>query len=90
MAGKVGLSDFQSLSRLLQGYRVRHEAHAWSIRSVTLEPNGRLGVGVEGSGRRCFSIDLPADFNPRDNEHRAWLLGVVERTLLDAPDDHGA
>lgn len=93
VARVVGPSEFQSLARLLNGYRVRpvHEdEHAWSIRSVTLEPNGRLGVGVEGVGRRCLSIELPPDFDPQDNEHRAWLLGVVERALLDPPRERRA
>jgi hypothetical protein len=80
----VGPSEFDLLSRLLKGYRVRREARSCEVRFVSLTADRRLDVIIEGAATRQVSIDLPVEFNPRENAHVVWLLGWLERVALEA------
>lgn len=75
-------SDFVDyLSKKLQGYRVRHGEHTWSVERVTLTPEGSLSLEIGGDASRTLAIDLPSEFDPHDSEHLAWLLGWIEHSL---------
>jgi hypothetical protein len=77
----VERSDFEYLSRKLQGYRVRREAQTWSVERAAIGADGRLAVEVGGETKRRLVTDLPPDFDPHDNEHLAWLLGWIEHSV---------
>jgi hypothetical protein len=81
----VGPSEVDLLSRLLRGYRVRRETRSCAVRGVSVTPDGRrLDVIIEGAATRQVSIDLPEEFNPRENAHVVWLLGWLERVALES------
>jgi hypothetical protein len=80
----VKRSEFEYLSRKLQGYRVRRDAQTWSVERAALDDDGRLAVEVGGETKRRLVTDLPPDFDPHDNEHLAWLLGWIEHCVLDS------
>jgi len=80
----VDRSDFAYLSRKLQGYRIRRDEHTWSVDRVEMADGGRLSLDIGGEVNRSLAIDLPGEFNPRDSQDLAWLLGLIEHSLAES------
>lgn len=76
-------AHFRLLERMLLGHRVRRAQRVWVISSVSMAETGHLCLEVAGFPGKPILIELPPAFDPLSSAHIAWLLALIEHTLIE-------